>query len=287
MLTLMALDNLTMAGQRLRYRACDNRTRHFAHLPEFGAEHAQVQEYVQTSLRRFCNSHTHPPISTNFVKMSKEIYDRGWEPLPCRSDETYQLDHFLDSGLASRLGEARDVLRRTFLAGLRIPDRFAEEAASGSSRVRHAVIHVRMGDASMRGLNPEARQLLDGLMAGLWQRARREDALLRIWLHTDDQNDPDLRTVAARGNVHICNGTLCGDSVVHALRDMAYADWLVIADSSFSRFAAWINERAELIVAPRTTCATRHALDDSPCMPGDTKSMDAIVRSHQAEPKGP
>ena len=283
MLTLLALDNVSMAGQRLRY-ACSasNVRRHFAHLTHRTS--GPVQDYVQGSLNRFCSKHAPTPksdIHGKIVRLPKEKYNRGWQPLPCSNGTVYVLDQALYSTLAVGLSTVRDELRRAFLPGLgSAPPRFA--APSGDPRsVRHAVIHVRLGDATNRGQNPHAHQLLAQLIQKLWQLADRQRNVLRIWIHTDSPHAREVREATEHGNVTVCDGKVCGASVLDALRDMAYADWLVTADSALSWFAAWINARASLIAAPSTTWHPAFATANRTCLPEGTLTYDELVGASQ------
>lgn len=290
MLTLMALDNASIGGQRVRYDACTERERHFEHLGR-QAIAERVQAYVRTSMKRFCQSRDPEAQSKKralFVAIPRQETNRGWDSLPCNNDTVYGIDTGLYDGLVSRLTASRLRLQRTFLPGLgRPPPRFSSsllnQSATPSRDVRHAVIHVRMGDSKMRGKNPEARQLLRAVVHRLQQRARRQRVDLEMWLHTDERNDAALREMANRENVHICDGTSCGGSVLDALRDMAHADWLITADSAFSRLAAWINARASLIVAPRTYCSPLFSTKNHTCVPAGTLTYSELLRGADAD----
>lgn len=281
-LTLLSLDGLSLHGQGLRYDACVNRSEQFEHLRPHEA--LPVRAYLQDALGRACAARRPaPPSLPQRERLSKRVYNTGWHPLPCAIDTLYLLDQVCEADPAARLASVRQELQQMFLPALGPPpSHFAGPPRLGASdairKTLDAVIHVRGGDAAMRGANPTAREQLPRIVDALERRARHSQHGLRVWLHTDSPKLPAVRELATAGRVQLCNGTLCGATVLDALRDMVWADWLVLTESALSWAAAWLNERATLVISPTMTWQPAYARRPVPVLPEGTLTFEDVLK---------
>lgn len=236
-LTLMSLNNVTLDNQHIQYDACTKRKYTFAHVSN-KTQYNQLENYYKSSLKLFCDKTPVPSEPKKTVHLPKSIYNVNWMSVPCKKNILYSIDQVYFENVALLMEKNKKVFEEVFTTNLSYPSHF-------SKKLKNVVVHVRLGDASNRGENYKINKITHDVI----EKIKRIEKNVKIWVHTDEpQNSFFTKT---NKNYNVCDGKNCGNTVLDALRDMIYSDVLVISDSSFSRFAAWINKKSKLLIGPK------------------------------------